>query len=455
MTTTYPIVRFLLDTGDLEYSRSQVVSAKLIEQNNILSTEIPINTLELKIKSLDDTFSMFSDSFALLTEKLPLLVYENIDGVTNLLGKFYLNTWKNPSERILEFTATDIISVLNDTDFDGVFFADPITLTAAFAQIFAPINVTYEIESTLADVEISGYIPAGTYREALQQMCFAARATVVTARRESLLITPSVLPEFFYSSRIRNNTRIGKPSIELLPLISTIELVSHNYTEGPDIETIFDEYLEAGSYKIIFEKPYYSVVISGPGYTQTVLGTEGGDYIGTENGDYIEAGGEYNLGSNSVYLTISEAGQVTVTGYPWIDSKRSFIFNETGTADARNKNTITISDATLISTTNGQAVLDNVRDFYRQRYLQKIKLLPTDLQTNNIALSESLYNTKILANVEQMNINLTGGFLSDVTMRGIAPAYAPPIENPVRRVRAGIAISGAGLTRNNKWRQYA
>ena len=96
-----------------------------------------------------------------------------------------------------------------------------------------------------------------------------------------------------------------------------------------------------------------------------------------------------------------------------------------------------------------------MRDYYRQRYLQKIKLLPTDVQVNNTVLSESLYGTKILANVEQMNITLTGGFLAEITMRGIVPAYVPPIDNPVRRVRSGIAISGSGLTQNNKWRQYA
>jgi hypothetical protein len=456
MSVTYPVIQFLLDSGTIEFSRTQVISAHLIEQNNSISTELPIDTIEFKIISTDGTFSMFSDTFSLLKEKLPILVYENIDGTNNLIGKFYLDKWKNPSKSILEFTASNIIGVLADIDFDGIFWQENFALEQIMQDVFYPINFSCELDSSLANVVISGYIPAGTYREALQHIAFAAGATVVSSRRTSPLMIKSNIPELFYTTKIKDNERLGKESpIELLPLISSIELVSHNYTQGTNVETIFDKYLDAGSYKIVFEKPYYSVVISGPGYTQSVLGTEGGDYIGTENGDYIEAGGEYNLGPNAIYLTISAAGQVTITGYPWIDSKRSYVFNETGIENSSNKNTLTIADATLVNTNNGQVIIDNVRDYYRQRYLQKVKLLPTfTAKINDVVLSNAIYGNKILASVIKMDIDLTKGFLAQTDIRGLVPAYIPPATNPVRYVRAGIAKSGAGLTRNNSWRNY-
>lgn len=455
MTITRPLVRFLLDTGDIEFAGTEIISAKLIEQTSIVSSETPINTLEFKVRTSDDAFSMFSDSFSLLKEKLPLLAYEIVDGDSQLLGKFYLEKWKNSGERVIEFTAYDIIGVLSDTDFDGAFIDTPTTLTAVMSQVFTPINVSYEIEATLADVEISGYNPAGSYRDALQQICFAAGATIITSRRETMLITPIAIPDLMYTTRVRDNEILQNPTVELLPVVSKIELVSHNYTQGDTLETIFDEYLAAGSYKIIFDKPYYSVIISGPGYTQSTLATEGGDDITTEYGDYLEAGGEYTTGSNSIYITFSVAGQVTVTGYPWVDSKRSFIFNETGTEEVTNKKTLTISNATMVNIINGQAILDNVRDYNRLRYVQKMRLLPTvEVNTGDIILSNAIQENKLLACATKIETSLTQGFLASVELRGKVPVYAPPVENPVRLSRSGIAVSGAGLTRNNYFRQY-
>lgn len=455
MTVTYPIIRFLFSSGDVEFSRTQVKNANLLEQTNIISTEIPINTIDFKLVTLDDLFSMFSESAALLTERLPLLVYEQVDGETLLLGKFYLSTWKNTSDKVMEFSAYDIIGVLDNTDFDGLFWSTPVTLAAALAQVLTPINVAYEIDSSLADVELSGWMPSGSYRDALQQIGFAAGATILTSRRENILITKSVSPTFFYVDRLFSTERLGKQTLELLPIVSTIELVSHNYEASDTVETIFDKYLEAGSYKVIYEKPYYDIVISGPGYTQFVLGTEAGDYLTTENGDYLEAGGEYNVNSNSAYFTISVAGQVTITGHPWIDSKRSYIFNETGTNESQNKKTIKVADATLINTSNGQTILDGMRDYYRLRYVQTTKILPTELETNDIVLSNTVYETNVLVSIQKMDMDLTGGFLSKVEMLGVVPVYVEDSVSPARRLRTGIAVSGAGLTKNNRWRRYA
>jgi len=455
MSVTHPLIRFLLSSGDVDFSGNQIISAKLIEQTSVISTETPVNTLEFKVKTIDDTFSMFSDSFSLLKEKLPLVAYESVNGTSRLLGKFFLETWRNTGDRLIEFAAYDILGVLGDTDFDGAYFDVPVTLTNIMAQIFTPINVDYELDSSLADVEISGYIPSGNYRDALQQICFAARATIITSRREVMLITPIIIPNSSYSVMIGSNERMEKPTVELLPVVSRIELVSHNYIQGDTIETIFDKYLEAGSHKIVFNNPYYSIVISGPGYTQFTLATEGGDDITTEGGDYIEVGGEYVTGSNSIYLTISTAGQVTVTGYQWIDSKRSFIFDEIGTEGVANKKTLTISDATLVNVDNAQNILDNLRDYNRLRYVQKIRTLPTvNVNTGDIVLSSTLQNKLLVTSALKIETELTRGFIANMELRGLVGAYVPPVENPIRYARTGIAISGAGLTRNNSYRQY-
>jgi hypothetical protein len=453
---TYPVIRLTIGSETLEFSNEKVISANLVEEINMISVEVPISVIEFRILSTDTSFSMFSgEYFDLLSERLPVMVYESIDGVETFLGKYYLEEWKNVSEHEFEFRAIDIIGVMEATDYDGGFWGTATKLSVILSQVLNAIDVPYVLDDSIKDTELTGWIPPGTYRGALQQICYAAKATASTSRSSSLLINPISLPDKIYDVKIGDSEKFMEQSIELQPLVTSIELIAHNYTQGDTLEEIFNKELPAGSHKIVFEKPYYDIVIDGPGYTPSLLITETDDFIITENGDFIEVGGEYLFGPNSIYLELQEAGTVTITGYPWLDSKRSYTFRETGVTEYANKNVLKISDATLVSDTNAQAVLDQTRDYYRQRYVQKIKLLPSSVKPADIVLTNTFYGKKILANAKKMSIDMTGGHLATTEIFGIEPAYVPPAAEPVRRARTGIAICGADLTRNNGWREYA
>lgn len=452
---TYPVIRLTIGSETLEFSDEEVLSANLIEEINMIGVEIPISAIEFRILSTDTSFSMFSgEYFDLLSERLPVMVYESVDGIETFFGKYYLEKWKNISEHEFEFRAIDIIGVMDATEYDGGFWGTATKLSTILTQTLDPIDASYVLDDSIKDTELTGWIPPGTYREALQQICYAAKATASTSRSSYLLINPVVLPDKLYDAKISDAEKFMEQSVELQPLVTSIELVAHNYTQGDTLEEIFNKELPAGSHKIVFEKPYYNIIIDGPGYVSVVLATEVDDYIVTEDNDYIEVSGEYIFGPNSISLNLQEAGTVVITGYPWLDSKRSYIFRETGVTEYANKNALKISDATLVSDTNAQAVLDQTRDYYRQRYVQTVKLLPSAIKPTDIVLTNTFYNKKILANVKKMSIDMTGGHLATTEIFGIEPAYIPPAAVPVRRARTGIAICGAELIRNNNWREY-
>ena len=454
--TTYPLIKLILESETLEYSGEEVMSADVLQEINPLSVELPISTFEFQILSTDESFSMFSGTyFDLLTERLPVFAYKNVDGDEQFIGKFYLSDWENISDHEFKFYAIDILGVLDATDYDGNFWSTATTLSEIIAATLDPINITYEIDSSIEDTELKGWIPPGNYREAIQQICFAAGATAITAGSSNLLIKPALIPTGAYDHLISNSEKLMDQPIKLQQLVTSIELVSHNYSQGADLETIFDEDLAAGSHKIIFEKPYYNIIVNGPGYTPDYLITEGGDYITTEGGDYIEVGGEYRFGPNCLYLELQSAGHVTVTGYPWVDSKRSFTFYESGLTEYANKNALKVADATMVNLSNAQTILNLLRDYYRLRYLQKLSILPsTEVYPRDIIFTNTIYDNPILVGVNKINTDLTGGCIMKVEALGIAPEFAEPIENPVRRARTGIAVCGSDLLRQNGFRNY-
>jgi hypothetical protein len=456
MSVTIPTIILTVGGTVLTFTGTEVISAKITEEVNPLSIELPYNVLEFKIHNTDTTFSMFSGSvYSQLSERLPVMVYENVNGVSEFMGKFYLDTWKNTSEYEFEFRAIDVIGTMAATDYDGGFWATATTLETVLNQVLLPKNILYTIDETIKSVEIQGWIPPGDYRKALQQICFAAGAVASCARSDRLVISPIELPYQLYDGKIHNSEKLKSQPIELLKLVTSIELVSHSYTQGTELQTIFDKYLEAGSHKIVFNQPYYNIIVDGPGFVPSVLILENGDYFAFEDGDHLEVSGEYIFDSpNSLRLEMQEAGQVTITGYPWVDSKRSYLFFESGLTEYSNKNALIISEATMVNENNAQTVLNRLRDYYRQRYKQTITLLPSSYQTKDIIASSTLFEKTILGFVQKMDMNLVGGFLQVTDIRGIEPVYVAPTEHPLRRVTTGVGICGADLTYNNRWRNY-
>lgn len=420
--TTYPVIDVTVAVGTvLRFEKTDVISATVTQEINPVSVELPISTLEFKVLNTYSQFTMFAgETYELLSQRLPVMVYESVGGSNHFIGKFYLQSWKNVSDTEIEFTAIDIIGVLAETDFDGYFFSTATTLPTVLSDIFVPADVDYTLDASLNAVELTGWIPPGNYREALQQICFASGAMAKTSESSTLDLVPVVIPATTYTDEILDTEKSMTQSVELLPLVTKIELVSHTYTQGADIEDIYEADLDPGTYKIVFENPYHTVIITGPGYTIWTLGLESGDDFVLEDGTtYLEVGGEYVLGPNALYLDVTASGTVTITGYQWLDSKRSFIFNESVSAEFQNKNTKTISDATLISLDNAQAVLDQLRDYYRLRYKQSMRLFDSTRDVNTIVLTSTVQSKQVIGTILRRNLSLTSGNLSDIEMLGL------------------------------------
>ena len=444
---TITATRIVLDAGTelFEFTGSQIAEAKIITENNPVSVELPISTIEFKV--INTAFTPFSDAIKLLSERLPVSVYESVDGNEQFMGEFFLEDWKNVSEEEFAFIATDLIGILEKTEFDGIFWSSQITLSAALSQTLGAIGIDYDLEASIENNLVSGWIPPGNYREALKQICFAAGAAVYTNRRNDIRVEAIALPyQESYTLLVDNSEKLEGHTLDTLPIVTGIELVSHNYSQGAGIETIYEETLAAGEHKVVFGKPYYSIVIDGPGFASSTLALENNDDFVLEDGDFIEVAGEYLTAVNSVTFVLTTPGTVTITGYPWIDSKRSFLFTEDGITESSKKNNLIIEDATLISVNNAQTILDLLRDYYRNRYLQTLTLLPTVAKPKDLMLAETLYSAMMLTTIEKIEFDLTGGFLAKIVAIGLEVVF-------VRRAVTGIAAAGSDLTWQSRFRR--
>lgn len=443
MAITYPkIVLTLSDGANLTFDDMAIIEANILEELQPISATLPISTLNVTIFDADGDFSIYNDDET-LSERQIIDVYEVVNGFDHVIGRFYLDEWEIPDEKTLKLSGIDLIGILDTTSFDGRFWSSLTRLDVVLESVLGEANVSYELEGSLADTQVKGWIPPGSLREALQQICFAAGAAATTSRRKNLGVIGVALPAVnnWHEFDIGVNDRFVDSKTSLKPLVTGIELVSHNYQKGEEQVTVFEDFLPAGNHKIVFEEPLYDVDVTGVGYIPVLLGTDDGDILVNADGDQLVAYGEFVYGPNSVHLTVDPpGGDVKVTGFKWIDSQQVFRFAETGISEFAKKNVLSISAATLVSNHNASAVLSRLRDYYRQRYVQTMTILPTvgnkygehlygeakfSWATSALRVGKMVSIATLTAGVslravfEKASIDLTGGFLMNGDAIGV------------------------------------
>ena len=520
MSYTYPIVTLSIMNDTIVFQDTDVIEAEVTQEIHPIGIEVPASKATIRVwlddeivdeegRTLRDKFRPFSDGiyYQSMTTGLIVDVSERIVDEDNsidtehFVGRFYLEGWNTTKEGELELDCTDAVGLLENTTYLGNFYETPTRADVILADIFNNVDLLYSVETGVAQKYLKGYIPGDiTLREALQQVLFACGAFAITEKNEidivflniksgRLPIANPVYPGYYYEEEgetepvstydgdalytnvlldttVTNEEKTDSQELNILQLVTGVEITSHDYSKSETLEEIFNAYLAPGEYMVVYDKPYWHVEASGVGDRITYLGTttptneDGQDevlvlpYSGTTYPDVtiLTTYGEFEFGVNYVYLYVPEpGGTAVVSGKPWLDAKQNFTwvnpegiksYEEGAVYDdslALYDNAIyyrdwkvyappniwKITDATLVpfnkTTTEVtvEEVLARVAEYASLRYQQKVNLFPrTDIELGEIDIVESLYNKSVVGVVKYININLTSGFLINAEFAG-------------------------------------
>lgn len=458
MPRTYPVI---VIPEISKFSASDFIEANLVEEFSPLSITLPINTLKFSMYSADTDFSIINPAgvFEKLATQQPMTLYEMVDDVQRYLGQYFLDTWENKNEQIKEFTCIDIIGVLDKyDDYMGGMWLTPVTVGELFSDVLDPIDIDYEIDPDVAAVELTGWLPISTRREALQQIAFAAGAYVLSARRDSIVIgklTQAAIEtsgfrtgvgatgqsrvwkmrwrgaqSFVYtgSGVVTRGYRSGVPAagqsrvwgkrwrasqwegvqpivdipateqgarrVTLRPQVTGVEVTAHDIIEGTGSLELLNQALAAGTHVITFQQPVHTLTVTGATITVS--------------------------GANYAVINVATAGTVTLSGLVYVASDRTYS-KYLPAAPGRKDNIIKVEDATLVTSGNGETVLRSIFDYYQQRYEQNMKLFaPSEYSAVGATVDvETLYSNRLFGVIEKMTTNLTGGMIAQTQVVGI------------------------------------
>jgi hypothetical protein len=387
-----------IDYGQLIiWDTDQILSANVTEEINMLVTQLPTNTCDVKVYSEEDDFSIVNPTgyYSRLKDRQPLSVYEYVGTTRKFIGRYFLDEWKSPAEKMSEFKCFDALGVMGRINFKGgLWLPEGIASQDLIEMLMTNTGMPYELDADLYDIQVIGYIPLCTCRAALQQICMAIGAFANCSRTGLMKIRPAIILNGTEDYTTITNAQQGeKPSLDIKSLVTNVELTAHDYAPGSDTITAYDGILAVGQYEIPFQQPLHTLAITGAKINVS--------------------------GPNYAQITVSTEGTVTLTGLNYIDNQHIYNIYNPLVGEYVIQNVVPISTATLIHSGNVSEVANRMFSYYQQRYVQKLGLFSPTVAPGSVLLSDAQADTHLLGVVEKMSIDLTGGFRANAEVTGV------------------------------------
>ena len=326
--------RFLKLTGidfgeKIIWDEHHLVQASMREITDPAMGQISMNALNLVLHSDDPRFSLYYPQgvYELLQERQELEVKRYLAGDLLDRSLYYLSDWEEAGENPARLEAYDQTVFLDSVNFLGdMYLGEGILAGELIDQIMAKAKVNYELAEELATVKVWGWLPYGTCREALRQVCYVIGGLVDGSRGDVLRIIPYPISE--QGNFALDRQEMGA-SLRQGQLVTAVELQAHTYKESPgDQETLYEEELSIGEHEITFHEPKCDIKVSGSGVQ--VL----------------------ELSANGAVLNVTTEGMVKVTGFSYQDQVKT-VRHGLDIIPAGNKaNIIVPEDCTLVNETN-------------------------------------------------------------------------------------------------------
>lgn len=392
--------RFLKLTG-IRYGALQtfdgesLTAAKVVEEVSLLSEEVRINMLYFTFHSASGEFDLLdpSGAYVAFQQRQQVRVREYLDGQVLEMGIYYLQEPQTDGN-ITEMTCTDLVGLLDGTDFLGGLWLGGISFGQLVGEIMtsAGLGQLYEVDPALAAVRLTGYLPICTHREALQQAAFAVGAVVSCARRDKVRLFPK--PSAVSHTISTADKAVGH-TLRQRELVTGVEVYAPRYQI---LNTISETELFRQSCQ--------------PGERMVTFGSLADVASMTCTGAVI-----LEKGVNFARIKVTAAGVVTLTSYVYEES-RSLAGSMYAAALPANAaaNVLKVEDCTL--TADPQAMARRIYEERQGRIVEEGTLLPGLWEPGDLVEIRQATGKTLRGYLTALEIDLTGGMIARAEATG-------------------------------------
>lgn len=344
------------------FKDDEIEDINCLMELNPISEEVSVNTMDYTIRSKTEYAFEFQKK-----QKQTLYFDEAI------LGIFYLKDGSQLGAKRYLVETQDAVGILDNNPFMGGIYED-VPVIDILDSVMADEGILYFLDDAYKAVTVSGYLPICSKRSALQQLAFAIGALVDTSYDRQLYICPQqteLTGEF-----TAKNIFLGL-TVDHGDIITGVRLYAHSYSPGTESAELFKVTL-TGTTKIEFSEPYHSLTITGGS-----LGAHGANYA------YVTGAG----------------GEVVLTGVKYNHTTVSLIREDPKIT--HNKNIAEIQEATLVTPSNAQAVLDRIYRYCRNNESISFRAVINDQELGDRVNVETGFCEKMSGNITKLDFKFS------------------------------------------------
>jgi len=370
----------------------RVQKAEITEELDPIALTLPIQTMLLSFFTAGGRFSLLdpSGAYRLFQWKQQITAYATVDGAHRPMGVYYLQEAAGMVDNVVDLSLVDSVGILDTLPYSGGIY-DHVALVALLDELLEPEGMEYELDHSFAGETITGYLPSGTKRQALQQIIFAIGAVIDTTRGEVIRIYPAPLP---VSRSIGPDRKIVGHKVTLEELVTRVDVTAHAYHLNDEARELIKSELTAGQHTLHFSTPAYVTQVSG---ATLVINHP-----------------------NYAVVDVPADGEVILTGQEYVDDATIYTMQTSPLPAGAKSSVKAISGATLVDGSKVAAVARRLYAYYQRRYTDEGRILPgTDVErVGQMIEMQSLGGKSLTGAIERLVIDLSGGHLAKITMRG-------------------------------------
>lgn len=378
-----------------------VTSANVLREISLSGAELPYGTINARFVSPDPRTFDITDTASVynrLKHRLPIEVYYFDEETTRHIGRYYLSEWKSESVNVLSIEGVDLIGIMDEISYPGDFWQSDESFEIIVRRIlsFVPDVKKITIAPGFNPPRLRGLLRKGTVRDALQQVLFAAGATVRVNGNEVIFdalptLKSGVTPAEDFG---RNKKALNGQELLAKPPVTRIELTTHNYQGSENFETIYEANLAVGEQAVEFAEP---------GLTPP-------------DGSLVSGATLISTTPLIARIRVDNPGKVTIRGRKFSDTKGLIeIAGETVGKD----NLIKIENAAMASPQSANGIIFQLQAFATKRFRQRFRAFaPKTLEAGEI-VSVAVFNGRTLIGaVERLAIDLARSCITEYTVTG-------------------------------------
>lgn len=375
------------------WNSDTIKSGKIVSDTDPVSDKISTDKLTFDFVDSTDTFNIGNADGLHKTfqKKQKMLPYEIVNGNKILLGTFFLDS-NSTTKNVSKMSAIDYKGMLSNTDFkDGKIYDGELAGDIIDAIMESSGFADYTVDDETAATPLYGTLKIQTCQKALREVLFACGSIISTSRRTGI--------------DIHKNTRKITSAIPRIRKFSTTIKTDHYVS---DVNVKYKTWTLDSKVSEITKGTY------GVG-THTIQFTNPAANLTTNAGTIIKQMPYYVV----LQITSDARSEVVISGNKYVGEELAVLSSIEHIKSGEVRSTKTFSGS-LLNFESAKKAADSILDYYQ---LQQI------IQTRHLAENEKsgdfveIENTSkkygnLVASIESLTTDLTGGFISTAKYRG-------------------------------------